>query len=274
MAKRMYFGGDTPPVSPAFDASWEVTTSAVRRTLDDAKGLPGAAYASIAQATTGNSPAGASDRLLVQYVSSPLSGNQTISGAISGQIRALESNAAADLDTQMVIWVMKADGTSRGTLIASDGTALAHEWNTALRNISLPKGGSTVPTTVNALDTDRIVVELGYRKHENAVTSRTGTVESGAPSGTDLPVDETTTTQGVPWLEFADNLVFAGGKARVTQDALEAAVVPDNAKARVTQDALEAAVLPNNAKARVTQVALEVVVFPFRPAQVQAIIVG
>src|SRR6185369_1329070 len=178
MVTRLYFDTDSPPVSPAFDGSWEVTGSAVRRSLDPRK-YDGHVLESLAVSTALNSPAGAVDALIAQYTSAPLDSNQTIAGAIKGQIRASENSATADMRMQCVIWVMKSDGTSRGTLIASSAAALGNEFNTSLRNIKIPKNGSTVPTSVAALTGDRIVVEIGYRKHENATNNRTGTFSAG-----------------------------------------------------------------------------------------------
>lgn len=263
MATRLYLvATDVPPVSPTFDASWETTTSAIRRTLTNGGKFGPVQQEAIALTSVTNTPAGAVDRLLVQFVSAPLSGNQTISGAIKGQIMANESNAAADLRMQAVIWVRKTDGTSRGTLIASNAGALSSEWATSGTNRKIPLGGSTVPTSVAALDTDRIVVELGFRKHESATTSRTGTFQFGNPSGgTDFPEDETDTTgTKVPWIEFADNLTFAATVERVTQDVIEVMGLPTDAIERVTQNVIEVMGLPTDAVEQVTQHVLEVMV--------------
>jgi hypothetical protein len=217
----------TAPISPAFDASWEATGTPTRFPLivDNSEH---SAVASTAVATILNVPAGAVDVAIAQFVSAPLSGNQTIAGAIKGQIRALESNAAGDLDPQCVIRVLSNDGTTvRGTLIPSDTSALGHEFNNAaLRNVKYPKGGSTTPTSVAALDGDRIVIEVGYRKHENATTSRTGTLSFGDNAGTDLAEDETTTTANDPWFEFADTLTFAAITARASQTVALALTQP------------------------------------------------
>lgn len=260
MATRLYLANAAPPVSPGFTAGWELTTGAIRRTLEDAKGQPDSAYETRGQATTLNVPAGAVDVLLAQYTSAQLSANVTISGAIRGQIRAFESNAAADLDLQCVLWVMKTDGTARGTLFTFDATALAHEFNTALRNISIPKGGSATPTSVAAQATDRIVLELGYRKHESATTSRTGTIESGNPTGTDLPVDETTTTQGVPWIEFTEALSFTQPFARASQVSSEFIIANASPFARVSQVSNEFVIANAAPFARVSQVSVEWVI--------------
>lgn len=262
MATRLYFGAGTPGVSPTFTSGWEVTASAVRRILETAKGQANSAYETLSVATALNSPAGAVDVLIAQFVSAPLSANVTISGAIGGQVRAYESNAAADLDTQCVIWVMKTDGTARGTLITFDASALGHEWYTLFRNITTPKGGPITPTSVAALATDRIVVELGYRKHESGTTSRTGYLDFGNPTGTDLPVDETTTTQGVPWIQFTESLTFDSSSTmngRLSGFTTEAVVQASSPSARLSGFATEVVLQASAPNARLSGFSVEVV---------------
>ncbi len=259
MATRLYLGVVAGPTSPAFTTGWEVTASAVRRVLDNATFADSVAE-SLAVATALNSPASAVDVLIAQYTSAPLDVNQTITGTIKGQIRALESNAAADLRAQIVVWTMKTDGTVRGTNLGFDTAALSSEFGTAAANRKFPRGGATTLTSVAALATDRLVIEVGYRKHENATNSRTGTLNPmGNFTGTDLPEDETDTSAvKVPWFEFSQALTFAVTEERVSQDAMEALVLPDNGAIRVSQDAMEALVLPDNGAIRVSQDAIEV----------------
>lgn len=266
MATRLYFGLTAPPISPTADSSWEVTSNLTRRVLErgkDADTSVSVSLETLSGSTNSNSPAGAVDVLVAQYVSAPLSGNQTISGAIKGQMRALEGVATQDSRLQTVIRVVSGNGTTvRGTLIASNASALSNEFNTSFRNVKIPLGGSTVPTSVNALDGDRIVVEIGWRKHESATTSRTAQFSSGNPDGSDLPEDETTTTAGTPWIEFADNLVFASTPTRVSQVAAQAAVDPGTSATRVSQVAVQAAVDPGTSATRVSQIAVQAAVSP------------
>jgi len=264
MATRCYLPSavaGAAKVSPAFDASWEATGSAVRLILDTEKNEASGAYATKAVATSLNSPAGAVDVLIAQYVSAPLSGSGTISGNIKGQIRAQSSSLTGDLRTQCVIRVVSNDGSSVvGTLVASDGSALASEWATSLTNREVPLGSPVTPSSVGYSDGDRLVVEIGYRKHENATTSRTGTLDLGAVSGaSDLPEDESTTTQGAPWVEFADTLTFQSTNRRVSQTVLEPVVAPTSQQARLSQAVIEPVVAPTSQQARVSQVVLEVV---------------
>ena len=273
MATRLYLSSAAAPtVSPAFDAGWEATGSAIRRWLDASKvGIT----ETLAVATALNSPAGAVDALVAQYTTAPLSGNQTITGTLKGQIIVRENALAADLRAQVLVWVMKTDGTSRGTLLAMDTAALANEFATSNTNRAFPRGGAITLTSVAALDTDRIVIEVGYRKHENATNSRTGTFTAGNPSGTDLPEDETDTdTTKVPWFEFSQTLTFASPTARVSQEVAEVLVTPNTTAARVSQEVLEALVTPNTTTARVSQMALEVLRKTDAEGGSQIIIVG
>lgn len=260
MATRLYYDYNFPiGVTPAFDAAWDVTASAVRIRLSTQKNDPGSALASQAVATTGNSPAGASDVLMVQATSEPIASNVTISGNIKGYIRTQESNVAADMRSQCVIWVMKPDGTNRGTLTGPDASALASEWTTALTNRKMPLGSPVTPTSVAAVAGDRLVVEIGFRKHENATTSRTGTISVGSPTGTDVAEDETGTAANVPWIEFADTITFKTG-AILSQGPVEAVILPTSQKGRLSQAAVEAVILPTSQTARLSQMPVEVVI--------------
>jgi len=253
MATRFYLSSVAAGISPTFNGSWEATGAAVRRMLDTVKQSE---FETLTVAC--GSTAGPIDVLVAQYVSAPLSGDQTISGAIKGQLRTYEDNAALDARMQCVIWVRKADGTSRGTLVASDTSALASEFATSLTNREVPLGSPVTPSSVAALSTDRIVVEIGYRKHEAAATNRNVQMRLGAPSGTDLPEDETDTTDLVPWIEFADTLTFTAPTALVTQVATEVLDQSTAVKALVTQVATEVLDQSTAVKALVTQVAVEV----------------
>jgi hypothetical protein len=270
MATRLYLGFNAPVVSPTFDAGWETTTSAARRELEPFK-IDHPAVVSfelIALAANTNSPAGAVDRLLAQYVSAPLDVDQTITGTIKGQITALESSATGDLRTQMLVWIRKADGTSRGTSLAMDTGALAQEWDTGTaENRKFPRAGAVSLTSVAALATDRIVIEVGFRKHESATTSRTGTIRSGNVTGTDLPEDETDTSAvKVPWFEFSQDLTFTAPVGRMTQESLEVLDQSTALAARMTQETVEVLDQSTALTARMTQESVEVLRLTNQPA--------
>lgn len=158
------------------------------------------------------------DVLLAQYISEPLAA-QTISGTIRAVVQALESNAAANIRSQMHAWVVKPDGTSRGTLTTFTTGALASEWNastTVYRSAFFPVGSTgTTVTNVTAVAGDRIVIELGFRIHDTSATLYNARIRTGdgrfSSPGTnwDLPSDQTNTTNTRNgWIEFSANLTF------------------------------------------------------------------
>ncbi len=231
MSSRLYLGTDAPPISPTFTGAWTSTSGAVRRILEPAK-FGWAALEALAKA--GATAGAQTDYLIAQYVSAPLSGNQTITGTLKGQIRAQVGQIAAKAVAQVFAWVTQGDtSTSRGTLLAFNTTD-ASEFALALTNRKYPRGGAATLSSVAALDGDRIVIEIGWSKFENATTSRTATISAGNPSGTELPEDETTTAANTPWVEFSQTLTFKEAFARVTQ-AFEESLRNAPSLARVSQ---------------------------------------
>lgn len=240
MATRLYLSSlAVTDFTPTPDASWEKTTGFVRRRLARAKTDLAAANTSIAgQGTAGN------DTLLVQYISEPLNGAQTIGGGTEtggGQIRALEGAAGLDARMQAVLRVIASDGTTvRGTLIAHSAAALASEWPTGTAvNRKIPLGGAVVLPSVSAQDGDRLVLEVGFRQH--AASTSTGLVQSEANSAVgDLGVNETDNTELNPWFEFSQNLSFDDITAmRASQIVQEVVYTPTSRYMRASQVVLE-----------------------------------
>lgn len=223
MSTRFYIPGASDPaasISPAFDGAWDLTSSAIRRWAELEKNSPNGNGRM--QITAGvNSPAGASDWLFVQAISPPLDSNQTITGTVKGQTSFSESNAAADMRSQIVIWVYTGSG-SRGTLLAVDAAALSHEFAVfgTMGNRQIPRGGAISLSSVSALTGDRVIIEMGLRKGENATTSRNGFMVIGNSNdgSADYPEDETDTNQSkAAWVEFSQTLTFTGPTMRESQ---------------------------------------------------------
>lgn len=240
MATRLYLANRADSRTPAFDASWEKTTGAGRRTLlTEPQGNALTTGTIAANGTNGN------DTLLVQFISPPLSGAQTISsggaGTVKGQCRFSESAAGLDARTQIVIKVFQSDMTTvRGTLFAGDAGALANEWATALTNRKMPRTAGSALTQVNAQDGDVIVVEVGGRQHATAAGNMS--IRYGDSAAGDLPENETATTDDNPWIEFSDTLTFQNNsKARITYAATGILYEPDpdTRMARITYAATE-----------------------------------
>ena len=204
MATRFYYDPiAVPTISPTFDAAvWDQTSAAVRRCLTTVAPLNNAVEATFADLET--SATNNFDVLLVQAISPPLAA-QTIAGAISGQLRASETNALAQDFGHINIRAFDPTGTtSRGTLL--DLVNATEHVLTTLTNHKSPI--STVPTSTAILDGDILVVEIGWRSVDTAVTSWGSTISLGNGAAADLAVDESTTAANNPWIEFADNLKF------------------------------------------------------------------
>jgi hypothetical protein len=190
-------------VTPSFDAGWFNTASADALKCVTARISSAMSNKNVSET---NSTAN-QDWAMRMYVSDPI-GAQTITGTVKGQIRALESGSAGDQRAQMLVKVVSNDGgTSRGTLLAFDTSALSNEFATSATNRKFPKGSSgSALSSVAAQNNDRIVIELGFRKGDTSSTNFAATLVFGDNSASDLPEDETTTTANNPWVEFSMTL--------------------------------------------------------------------
>ena len=207
----------TPSVSPAFDAEWDITASAVRRSAVTTR-------ISSAQTTfsAGSISGALQDALAVQYVSAPIAAGP-ITGTVKGQIRATRAGslggAPGGIRAQIIVRVVSNDGsTFRGTLYAGDLDTTstddpASEFASSDTNRTFPRGAPVTVSTVSAQTNDRIVIEVGARRQGSLAAAASLTL--GDDSATDLPEDETTTTANNPWVEFSIDLFTArGSKAR------------------------------------------------------------
>lgn len=214
MATRLYYqSANTPEVNPpAPDASWEheapdVAAVDLYGTISPVKNTSAVQTASMRG--NGTDP---NDVLLQQFVSPRLK-EQTISGTVKGQMRALEDAAAADARAQIVIRVISEDGTTvRATILSSDtaaeGTYTEFASAGTYTNRQLPGGGSKALTSTICQAGDRLLVEIGVRVHSTDTTNAPRWRSLCAPASNDLPENETDTTELNPWLEFSGNLAF------------------------------------------------------------------
>ena len=198
---RLYLSSSTAaPISPTYDASWENTSVVSSLLADIARGSDAAVPLMANPASTTNP----TDILRAQWVYGPI-GAQTISGNVKAQFLADESNADANSTLQMLIRVVASDGTTvRGTLL-SHGT-YGNELGTTTRNTTFP---STALSSLDALDGDYIVIEVGFRHSVTIGANRQSTLRAVQNDGTaDLPEDETTTDDTLnPWIEFSTYIV-------------------------------------------------------------------
>ncbi|ATO14684.1 hypothetical protein CO540_13300 [Micromonospora sp. WMMA2032] len=200
MATRLYYVASTvPSLSPAFDAGWADTSTAVRRLLSTAKAAGTETLSGTAAET------GPSYSLAVQLQTPPLD-VQFLSGNVTVMSRGRELAATANVNKRArAVKLWAADGTLKATLNAWSATSSTTELSTTM-------SGQThaVTAAVTNLDIaagDVITVEVGYGVGTSGTSPQWEMVLGG--TGTDHTSGATNDTAGsVPWLEFSDDLVF------------------------------------------------------------------
>lgn len=208
---RFYFpSSTTQSMTPAFDSMWEQTGSAARRLMVTTKSNTALAGTSISDSAA----TGTEDVLHRQYiaVNNPFTRHGTLSGTFSFAMRPSEGNAAADAYLQIVVKIIKPDGTLRGVAYAGH-TATTVVTTGGAVNCELPTGNqSRYLLNIALTDTayqagDILVVELGARYNQATATTYTTAVRTGDPTGT---VEHTMTNADaadrVPFIEFSQEL--------------------------------------------------------------------
>lgn len=195
MAFRLYLNNQAPAYTPATKrGSWNVSTSTVARELGQERLGASTTSASAEATTTVNWQV-----LLGRFISDGFQASGTISSATALlMMKALESNAAADMYLAVHIYVTQGDSdTPRGTLLST--TSAGAEFATGTN-----RGRGTGALTLSSLAVnagDRLVVEVGYQARNTVATSYTGTLRYGGTNAVDTA--ENTTTNARPgYVEF------------------------------------------------------------------------
>lgn len=196
-----------PPILQTFSSFWTGTSQAFRSKMTTAKSNTTIGVGNIIDIAAG----GNTKALDMQFISDPLWGNQSITGTVSGQLMVREYNVNDNVNAIVSsVYVIDNKGTTiRGTGLASGIYGGINEFvnNATHRNAKI-FGGQTL-TTVNALDGDRICLEIGYNVVAGGGTSPQASAKWGS-NATDLPAnDETQTSDGAAWFSFNNlNLRF------------------------------------------------------------------
>jgi len=203
MATRFYDSADSVVVAPtAIDAEWE-------NTLSSATQLVQRITSSVLSLSSNNPTETATttyDAITIIRIT-PQIGTQTISGTVSRVAWSNgENDAAANCYFATKIYVMKPDGTSRGTLLAFtvDDVEITIQpyacYRVALDSVSL--------TPVDAVNGDRIVIESGFRFSNTKKTSYTaGEKYKNTTELTDSSkTDQDTSADYRTWIEFSQTL--------------------------------------------------------------------
>lgn len=153
------------------------------------------------------------------FVLPPLYGSGTISGTVKGRMRCAEREGGANFNPAIALRLVSSTGTIKATLLpptagsATGGAAPEAPVDAAmeaLTNRQLPYGSPKTLTPAAFVEGDRIQVEIGGRFM--AADAAGGTYAARLASGVlltgqaDLPEDDSTTTDLLPWLEFSQDL--------------------------------------------------------------------
>jgi hypothetical protein len=210
MATRLYFpASDAPAITPGFHADWTYTSEALRRRLAHVKGSSAiTAGTQIGAWTPGQK---ALDR---QYISTRMAAGVTFTispgGSYKCNLMVREYATADNIDRLLVgVRVVSEDGnTVRAVLrvpLSSNPTEFIN--NATHRNQRCSTTFIGLATGYTTVLGDRLVVEIGYQ--DNSGTSPEASAKWGE-NATDLPENDTQTTDGAGWIEFTDNITFAG----------------------------------------------------------------
>jgi len=143
---------------------------------------------------------------------------------VSGQIQVAESNADDNINqVKLGVRVIGIGGTVRSTLmaVAAYGT-VAEIAVTTPRNATVAVADA-LGSNYTSVAGDRLVIELGVTDATGlspAIAMALGMAEE------DCPVDDTTTSERAPWIEFSSIITFvAEGPTRLYMPTAEAAAV-------------------------------------------------
>lgn len=186
-------------VSPTFSAAWENQALFSPSRRPTSQFVTSTAMATLSAVIVDAPPN--TDYLAYQGVSFPLAGNQRIMArALNLVIKAGDTNAAANCFMAWSAYVVSNDGTTvRGTLQA------VNRDNLDITTTLTSRFATVNCTAVDALDTDRIVVELGIG---GSIIDETINIRIGDANSTDLLFNDTQTTDLNPYLEFTQILMF------------------------------------------------------------------
>jgi hypothetical protein len=210
MATRLYFpASDAAAVTPGFHADWTYTSEALRRRLAHVKG---------SSAITAGTQIGpwtpAQKALDRQYISTRMAAGVTFTispgGSYKCNLMVREFATADNVDRLLVgVRVVSEDGnTVRAVLrVPISGNPTEFINNATHRNQRCSTTFIGLATGYTTVLGDRLVVEIGYQ--DNSGTSPEASAKWGE-NATDLPENDTQTTDGAGWIEFTDNITFVG----------------------------------------------------------------
>lgn len=205
---RLYFNNASESFNPTVRGGWNDVTLDTGSELIPCK--PTKAGAITSRANTESASTAPWDVLVIRCVTPPLAGAHALSGPFLLVMGARESYALMNAAYRLHIWVTQgATSNVRGSYVnqwAEDEAV--HELPTSPQGWVAPRFSATT-TAVNALDGDRIVIEIGARLYDNAGGLYTTTLWVGG-TGTDMTnTDGGDETSETGWIELAQDIDLA-----------------------------------------------------------------
>ena len=211
MATRFYLPSTgNAAVTPTPSAGWEDISGYVsRRCVTTKIGSAMTTFSFVDADETSK------DCLLLQYVSDPITAQTIGTSPATITMRCKERATSCNMNMSVYIAVVSGDGTTvRGVIHAqSRGTS---EFS-ALALVD--RFRTPAVTSVDALEGDRIVIEIGGGGDPGAGSDHDFDMSFGDDSSTDLTADGTDADADNPWIEFPDTITFvsAGGSTKISK---------------------------------------------------------
>lgn len=210
MATRFYLPSTgAAPISPDYSSGWEDTTQASRLKLVTTK-----ISSAMTTATFLDSNATDRDCLVRQWVSAPLAAQTISAQTIELQMRCGQVSSAGG-GNNFLTWLVKVvapDGTTvRGYIVGSSGNPRRDDTEMAFANPTPPltnRRDTLTTTSVAVTAGDYLVIEIGTGGDPGIGSDHDVWLRIGDADASDLPEDDTDTTDKNPWVEFPNDITF------------------------------------------------------------------
>lgn len=209
--QMLYLTSQSAPVTPGSTlGTWDVAGSPSDYYLATAKGGSRTSAINTTETTT-TAPW---DAIHGRFVSDILASQTIPNMTVWAWANQNESSISADARMKLHLWVMKPDGTSRGTLISN--SAGAGEFATSANPV--PQSHSL--TGMAVLNGDRLVMEFGVRFTNVTATSQQanswfGNTDADGPGG-----NPTSDTLKSGWLQIPKRILFSSGGSNLGGQAV------------------------------------------------------
>lgn len=205
MATRLYLPSDTivPPFTPIVAPGWDDVSIRVDTTTSTTKRSSAMTTVAFTDANAQNK-----DVLFMTFTSPELTAGQAIteSQAIKAQIRGLQ---VALTNNMFTAWHFSIQNSSGPTLTKALLAITRDDVELATSLINRQFSATSLTGAYTTVAGDYIVVVIGTAGDPDVGSDHDSSLRVGDAAASDLPEDDTDTTDLNPWIELADTLTFA-----------------------------------------------------------------